>query len=103
MTLPPSILEAVDRFGDLCTENPQTGVKLVERDRLLAVIEQHMPSTLSPKAEWSTLDPRWLVKYLREHTKFDAEAVSEMIVFAQAAAATQQGAASLAYQGSDDE
>lgn len=151
MTLPQTILEAVDRFGDLCTKNPQTGVKLAERDRLLAVIKQHagagqdeadcgtrpMPATLwfcrkadgrvkyttssrraqgwsadpektvvayhaesesSPaaKAEWATLDPRWLVQYLRQKTNFDAEAVSEMIAFAQAAA--EQASTSTAHK-----
>lgn len=44
------------------------------------------PSVPTAKAEWATLDPRWLVQYLRTNTTFDADAVGEMIAFAQAAA-----------------
>lgn len=64
MTLPQTIIDAADRFGDRCTEQLQT----------------------APKAEWAMLDPRWLVQHLRTHTAFDADAVGEMIAYAQAAA-----------------
>lgn len=100
MTLPQTIVDALDRFGDCCAEQLQTGAKLVERNRLMSVLEQHMRS---PKPEWATLDTRWLLQYLRTNTTFNADAVGEMIEFAQAAAATRQDATSLAYQGSDDE
>lgn len=83
MTLPKTIVDAVDRFGDRCAEQLQTGAKLVERNRLLSVLEEHMPN---PKLEWATLDPRWLLQYLRTNTKFNVDAVGEMIEFAQAGA-----------------
>lgn len=86
MTLPQTIIDAVDRFGDRCAEQLQTGAKLAERDRLLEVVEQHMASTPSAKPEWATLDPRWLLQYLRTNTTFNADAVGEMVAFAQAAA-----------------
>jgi len=86
MTLSHTIIDAVDRFGDRCAEQLQTGAKLAERDRLLEVIEQHMASTPSSKPEWATLDPRWLLQYLHTNTTFNVDAASEMIEFAQAAA-----------------
>jgi hypothetical protein len=71
----------------------------------VAVVAEALGSpgaTLPPsKPEWATLDPRWLVKHLREHTQFDADAVAEMIAFAQAAA--RREARSLVCEGADDE
>ena len=55
--------------------------------------QQDTPSVATARAEWATLDPRWLVQYLRTNTTFDADVVGEMIAFAQAAAQQDASAA----------
>lgn len=49
MTLPQSIIDAIDHFGDRCAEGLQTGVLLVERRRLLDAIERHVAPGQGPE------------------------------------------------------
>lgn len=37
---------------------------------------------LRPDPSWAKMDPTWLIDFIREETKFDADKVEQMLLFA---------------------
>lgn len=45
--------------------------------------------------KWAKMDPTWLIEYLREETRFDANQVEQMLLFAIEQSKTARGHAEI--------